>query len=225
MSWRILLFGLSKFYVCESFCARSPSKVCLRELVMHFQALNDPVPWGYLMCSQLRTRTVGWSKFNKSDLPNTMVKPESSWATRTQLSKIQCHGPGPDVTHTAGPVCVCARMKAHVNSFWRTAIYFYDHFKVTRSNSYAAALIRLSTSFCWLILQRAAAVSQMFTPALVNSFRLCHHDRKETTTGFSEEMRNCKWQMFPLESAWSKIDTKVTVQQRKLLTNCCRLDI
>lgn len=26
--------------------------------------------------------TAGWSKFNKSDLLNTMVQPESSWATR-----------------------------------------------------------------------------------------------------------------------------------------------
>lgn len=88
--------------------ACSCSKVCLTDLVMNFQALNDLVPWDYRLWERLSTwRTVGWSKFNKSDLPNTMAQePKSSWATRTQPSKTQCHGEGPDVTL----VCVCAAL-------------------------------------------------------------------------------------------------------------------
>lgn len=155
--------------------------------------------------SQLNTwRTVGWSKFNKSDLPNTMVEPKSSWATRTQPLKTQYYGPGPDVTRRRTCGCVCPYKNA-INSFWLFSLCSM----ISRSNSCTAAFISRLTSFRWLIMKWVAAVSPLFTQriwdAFVSSFKLSHHRRKETTAWFSEEMINCRRQMFTVESAGRKL--------------------
>lgn len=168
-------------------------------------------------------RTVGSSKFNKSDLPNTMVKPKSSWTTRTQPSKTQCYDPGPDVTHTAGPVCVCKYVCVHIrvhktHSKWQPYISASALWS-PGTNSDATAFISLLTSFRWIIVKWVAAVSQLFTQwildAFVNSFKLSHHCRKETTAWFSEEMRNCRRRMFTHESSGRDVCAKVVMYNKE----------
>lgn len=87
-----------------------------------------------------------WSKFNKSDLLNTMVEPKSSWATRTLPSKTQWPRTRCDTCCRACGVCayVWIHISLNWNSFWLTL---------------AHKLISLLTSFHWLILRRVATAS------------------------------------------------------------------
>lgn len=104
--WRILLLQIPTFLQGVVFLfGSSCSKMCLKGLVTHLQGLNDPFPRGCCLCVQLSTwRTAAWSKFNKSDLTNTMV-------SGAQATEKQCCGLGPDVEGEIRE-CLCLCFKA-----------------------------------------------------------------------------------------------------------------
>lgn len=197
--------------LCECFSgAGSCSKVCSSGLVIPLPSSKWPCPRG---------GTADWSKFNKSDLVNTMGSNPCP-AGRRELCPLKHNAMA---RAQMCSLCVSTYKNEIICALTDRQTFLFQ-FKDLRLQ--AAAFISLLTSFRWLMLKWVAAVSPPCTQWIWDAF--CWLASNFLTiagkkTNAPEEMRNCRRSTFTLVRV-RKFSVKA-LEQRKLLVNCWYLDV